>query len=55
MSDPDDSIARLHSETRAHIHLAVIAEATPVAEMHIDLAQFSEERARAHQELDGEG
>ncbi len=51
MTDCDDITAHFEAEVRKHVHLAVIAEAVPVAEMHIDLAQFSEERARAFEEL----
>ena len=51
MTDCDDMIDRFHAPAKAHVHLAVIAEAAPVAEMHIDLAEFSEGRARAFEEL----
>ena len=51
MNDPDDPIACFHGEAKAHVHLAVIAEAVPVAAMHIDLARFNEERAHAYAEL----
>jgi hypothetical protein len=46
MIDCDD-LNDLRARARDHVHLAVIARATRVAEMHIDLAIFSEEQARA--------
>lgn len=45
MVDCDD-LEQLRARARDHVHLAVIAESLPVAEMHIDLAIFSEEQAR---------
>ncbi len=48
MTDCDDLIDRFHAQAEAHVALA---EAAPVAEMHIDLALFSEERARAFEGL----
>jgi hypothetical protein len=51
MDECDDLIDRLHAQARTHVHLAVIAEAASVVEMHVDLAVFSEERARAFEEL----
>lgn len=51
MTDCDELINELHAQSRDHAHLAVIADAVPVAEMHIDLALFSEEQARVAEEL----
>lgn len=51
MSECDELIEHLHARARDHAHLAVIAVATPVAEMHIDLAIFSEEQARTAERL----
>ena len=51
MTDCDDLIHDLHAKARNHVHLAVLAETAPVAEMHIDLAVFSEERAHVAEEL----
>ncbi|WP_375382538.1 hypothetical protein [uncultured Sphingomonas sp.] len=55
MTDCDDLIERFHVQAQTHVALAVIAETTPVVEMHIDLALFSEERARAFKELCDDG
>ncbi|WP_375383555.1 hypothetical protein [uncultured Sphingomonas sp.] len=55
MTNCDDLIDRFHAQAQAHVALAVIAETAPVAEMHIDLAEFSEERARAFEELCDDG
>ena len=51
MDDCTDLIDRLHAQARDHVHLATIAAAVPVAEMHIDLAVFSETQARVAEEL----
>ena len=51
MIDCDDMIEDLHAKARDHVHLAMLAEASPVAEMHIDLALFSETQARIAKEL----
>ena len=53
MTDCDDLAYHLHAQTRVQIRLAMLAEAVSVAAMHLDLAQFSEERARAAEELCG--
>ncbi|MGI4733012.1 MAG: hypothetical protein ACRYFW_14880 [Janthinobacterium lividum] len=54
MTDRDDLIYRFHAQAQTHVALAVMAAATPVAEMHIELALFSEERAQSFAELYGE-
>jgi hypothetical protein len=51
MTDCDDLIDQLHAQARDQAHLAVIAKAASVAEMHIDLALLSEEQARVAEEL----
>lgn len=45
MDDCEGLAARLQSDARDYIHLAVIAEAVQVSEMFIDLAVFREEQA----------
>lgn len=55
MSECDELIEHLHAQACDHAHLAVIARAAPVAEMHIDLAIFSEEQARAAEQLCEDG
>ncbi len=47
MIDCDELIPALHVQTQTQVQLALLADATEVAAMHIDLARFSEERARA--------
>lgn len=47
----DELIEALHGRVRDHVHLALIADAAPVAEMHLDLAFFSQDQARVAEEL----
>ncbi|WP_267381092.1 MULTISPECIES: hypothetical protein [unclassified Sphingomonas] len=51
MTNCDELIDDLHASVRTHVHLAAIAEAAPVAEMHIDLALFNEMQARVAEEI----
>lgn len=51
MTECDELIDRFHAQASGQIHLAVIAEATPVAEMHIDLAFFIKKQAEAVEKL----
>ena len=46
MIDCDELIEDLQAQGCTQIHLAVIAEVTPVDAMHLDLAQLSFDRAR---------
>ena len=46
-----DLVDDLDTQARKHVHLAIIAEAQPVAEMHIDLALFSKTQARIVENL----
>ena len=51
MTECDKLIDRFHAQASCQIHLAVIAEAMPVAEMHIDLALFRKKQAQVAEEL----
>ena len=51
MIDCDELIETLSAQARDHVHLALIAEAPPVAEMHLDLALFSEAQARVAEDF----
>ena len=55
MSAHSDLIEHLHGLTHDHVHLAVLAEAVSVAEMHIDLAVFCEEQSRVADQLFNDG
>lgn len=55
MIDCDDLIDQLHAEAKSHVHLATIAEAVPVAAMHMDLALFSERQAQVAEQLCDDG
>lgn len=46
MTDGTELVDDLRAIARDHVHLATICESAAVAEMHIDLAMFSEQRAR---------
>ncbi|SEN47986.1 hypothetical protein SAMN05192583_2909 [Sphingomonas gellani] len=50
MEDCHDVADQLHTDARDQAHLATIAAAPPVAAMHIDLAMFIEEQAKAVEE-----
>ncbi len=47
MENCRDMIEYFRTQSRVQVHLAVLSEASAVAAMHIDLAQFREEQARA--------
>lgn len=51
MIDCDELLDQLHAQTRTQVHLALLAHATPVAEMHLDLALYSGEQARAAEKV----
>lgn len=51
MIDCDELIETLDAQARDHVQLALLAEAPPVAEMHLDLAFFSEAQVRVAEEL----
>lgn len=51
MTDCTDLIDDLHAQARKYVRLATMADACPVAEMHIDLALFSERQARVAEDL----
>ncbi len=51
MTECAELIDNLHAQARDHVHLALLAEACPVAEMHLVLALFSEKQARVAEEL----
>lgn len=51
MIDCDELIETLDAQARDHVLLALIAEAPPVAEMHLDVALFSEAQARVAEQL----
>ena len=55
MIDCDDLLDDLHQQTRKQVELAVIAQAPPVAAMHIDLALFSVEQTRLVEQLCDDG
>ena len=51
MEDCPDMIDYFHGQARVQVHLAVLAQASAVAAMHIDLAQLCETQARAAEEF----
>ena len=51
MTECDHLIDDLHRLTREQVGLALLAEAPPVAAMHIDLALFGVEQARFAERL----
>lgn len=51
MIDCDDLIDNLQRLTREQVELALVAEAPPVAAMHIDLAVFGVEQSRFAERL----
>lgn len=51
MIDCEDIIERLHAEARTQVHLAVLAEAVPVAAMHLELAELNQQQARVAEEV----
>ena len=51
MIDCDELLDRLHAQPRTQVHLALLAQATPVAEMHLDLALHSGEQTRTAEEF----
>ena len=55
MTDCDDLIDGSRRLTREQVDLAIIAEAPPVAAMHIDLAVFGVEQARVAEQLCDDG
>lgn len=55
MTEPADLLDSLHDQILVHVELALVAEAEPVAAMHIDLAAFSAEQMRLAEELRDDG
>lgn len=51
MENCEELVSAFHQEAVDQIHLAVLAAATPVAEMHIELAMFSERQSQIVDEL----
>lgn len=51
MTECDELIEHFHAQATGQIHLAVIAETRPVAEMYIDVALFREKQAQTVDEL----
>jgi hypothetical protein len=51
MIDCEDMIERLHEDVRIQVHLAVLAEAVPVAVMHLALAELHQQQALVAEEL----
>lgn len=51
MTACEELIDHLHSQARDQVHLALIAQSAPVAGMHLDLAEFSENQAHVAEEL----
>ena len=51
MTDCDDLIDDLRRQAHDQVELAIIADATPVVAMHIDLAAFNADQARIAEQL----
>lgn len=51
MIDCEDMIERFHADARIQVHLAVLAEAVPVAAMHLELAELSQQQALVAEEV----
>jgi len=51
MTDCEKLLELLHSRARDQVGLALLAESSAVAGMHLDLAEFREQQARVVDEI----